>query len=224
MSKGSSSVRWLLLTIFLVAGCSNVGGEEPSESSVADPSLIPAVTDPDPIVLSLSLYVVSEAGAPDSSLSSQRTTEEVESIAAGMSGIWAQADIRFDPVIVHEIDIPADVLAAITTGRNTDPFFASAGQGFDVPDPGLINGFYVRAAGGVNGFTTSGSRVFFVVDEPSVHDERVSSHEVGHIFGLHHDLADSGNLMFSGTNGMNLTEQETEVARYGAQGMLDGQR
>jgi hypothetical protein len=87
--------------------------------------------------------------------------------------------------------------------------------------PGLINGFYVARAAGVNGFTPTGSTVFFVVDEPSVHDERVSSHEIGHILGLRHAADDAGRLMFSGTNGMTLTGQEEDVARYGAEGLVD---
>ena len=92
------------------------------------------------------------------------------------------------------------------------------------PPPGIVNGFYVREAAGVNGFAPTGRRIFFVVDEPSVHDERVSSHEVGHIFGLHHDLNNPGRLMFSGTNGTTLRPEEQAVARYIAQGLLDGAR
>ena len=57
-----------------------------------------------------------------------------------------------------------------------------------------------------------------------MHDRRVSSHEVGHILGLHHVLTDSNRLLFSGTNGMALTDEEAAVARYVAQGILDGVR
>ena len=57
-----------------------------------------------------------------------------------------------------------------------------------------------------------------------MHDERVSSHEIGHILGLRHANDDAGRLMFSGTNGMSLTVQEIEVARYGAEGLVDGTR
>jgi hypothetical protein len=68
------------------------------------------------------------------------------------------------------------------------------------------------------------SRVFFVVDEPSVNDRRVSSHKIGHILGLHHELFDQNRLMYSGTNGELLTDIEQAVARYGAQGIVDGVR
>ena len=57
-----------------------------------------------------------------------------------------------------------------------------------------------------------------------VFDRRVSSHEVGHILGLHHVLRDPDRLLFSGTNGMTLTEDEATVARYFAKGIIQGVR
>jgi hypothetical protein len=46
----------------------------------------------------------------------------------------------------------------------------------------------------------------------------------GSSVGLRHATDDAGRLMFSGTNGMALTGQEIEVARYGAEGLADGTR
>jgi len=174
--------------------------------------------------IALSLYLVVDAENAASELSTDRTAERLAQIAADVGGIWAQADITFDPITIDEIEVPSEVIEAIALRRDTGPFFDQVGLSFDVPDPGLVNGFYVSAAGGVNGFTPLGSRVFFVVDDPTVYDERVSSHELGHIFGLRHDLEDPDQLMFSGTNGMGLTNQEQEVARYGAEGLLESAR
>ena len=179
---------------------------------------------PDDIQLPVSLYVLTDADDPASALSSRRSTDEVEAIADNVQAIWRPAGVAFDPIHVETIAVPAEVLEAIAGSRDPNPFFDQVGQTFDVPDPGIINGFYVAGAAGVNGFTPIGSTVFFVVDEPSVHDERVSSHEIGHIFGLRHATDDAGRLMFSGTNGMTLTGQEIEVARYGAEGLTDGTR
>ena len=78
--------------------------------------------------------------------------------------------------------------------------------------------------GGTNGIAPFGARAFFVTDQPSVHSDRVSSHEIGHILGLYHTLADENRLMFPGTNGMLLTEEEIIVARYAAKGLLAGLR
>ena len=44
------------------------------------------------------------------------------------------------------------------------------------------------------------------------------------MMGLHHVLCDAGRLLFSGTNGMTLTEDEATVARYFARGILQGLR
>lgn len=173
------------------------------------------------IPLPMSLYVLTDANNPSSRLSSQRSVTEVELIAEGVQGIWQSADVQFSPVHVENVEVPADVLEAIIRSGDTTLFFDQVGQTFDIPEPGLINGFYVASAAGVNGFTPVGSTVFFVVDEPSVHDERVSSHEIGHILGLRHATDNAGRLMFSGSNGMTLIDQEVEVARYGADGLVE---
>ena len=78
--------------------------------------------------------------------------------------------------------------------------------------------------GGPNGINPFRSRSFFVIDEPTVFDRRVSSHEVGHILGLRHASGDPERLLFSGTNGMTLTENEATVAQYFAQGIIQSVR
>ncbi len=195
----------------------------PSSTLATDSPSAPAPETP--ITVPLSLYLMQDAAdAAGSSLSSQRSEDGLTLIGQNMGEVWAQANVIFDPITVATIAAPTDVLEAIALGLDTSRFFDQIGATFDVPDPSAVNGFYVRTAGRVNGFAPIGSRVFFVIDEPSVHDERVSSHEVGHIFGLHHQLEDPGTLMFSGTNGTVLTEDEIVVARYVAQGVLDGVR
>ena len=202
--------RWLLW-IFVLGGC--------AASTTASAAGTPVEIRP-PVVVPLSLHVLVDADDPASELSSGRTIEDLALIAVGMVDIWEQADVVFDPLTVHRVAVPAQVLEGIALG-DTSMFFQEFGQSFDVPDSEGIVGFYVREAFGVNGFTPPGSRAFFVVDEPTVHDERVSSHEVGHIFGLRHARNEQKRLMFSGTNGMTLDDAEQTVARYGAEGLLE---
>jgi len=207
-----SGVRHLIPFVLLLAACSS-------------PEAAAVVTDDgaEPIQLSMSLYVL-DAADGDATLSSQRELTEVEGIAKRINDIWAQAGIELSVETVTRIDVPAAVLADLAAG-DTSSFFQAAGDGgFTVPGAATINGFYVRQIGGANGMAPFGSRIFYVADEPTVHDERVSSHEIGHILGLHHDLEDNGRLMFSGTNGTDLTEDEITSARYAATGILDGVR
>jgi hypothetical protein len=184
-----------------------------------------AETTTSPISLSLSLYVVDEVGtSPSSELSSERDAASMMQMLERMQAIWDQAGIELVIHSVTRISAPSDALIDLSRG-DTSAFLSSLYEGsIEVPDPGALNGFYVRSLGRINGLTPFGTRVFFVTDEPSVHDERVSSHEIGHILGLHHETSDSGRLMFSGTNGMELADDEIGAARYAAQGIIDGLR
>jgi hypothetical protein len=177
----------------------------------------------DTVATPLSLYVVIDVDEGVPSHSSTRTEDDLREIAERVSEIWSVAGVIFDPVEVHTIEVPGPILRDLAVG-DPESFLAGAGREFEVPAPGMINGFYVAELFGVNGFAPAGTRAFFVVDRPTVHDERVSSHEIGHILGLHHDLDDPGRLMFGGTNGMSLTDTEIAVARYGVNGLLDAVR
>jgi len=207
-------VRFLILPLLLVASCAS-----------ASPTVISEGTEAtnEPIRIALSLYIVDEEGGnPNSDLSSQRDIVAIEQIVDQIRAIWEPADIEFSVTTIDRVDASADALSDLRRG-DTSGFLEGLYSGLIAPsEVGAINGFYVRSIGSINGIAPFGSRVFFVTDEPSVHDERVSSHEIGHILGLHHAIDDLDRLMFSGTNGMNLVEAEIQVARYNAEGIANG--
>ena len=210
-------MRLLIVTIALVASSCSLADAEVSETAI--------VEDPDPIAISMSLYVVDDESDPESSaMSSERETDELASIAQRIRGIWLEAGVDLTIRTITRITAPAAVLQQVARGETSGFVEAVVNGAISVPEPAIINGFYVRQVGSANGVTPLGTRIFFVTDSPSVLDERVSSHEIGHILGLHHTQQDAGRLMFSGTNGMSFTDQEVDVARYGAKGILDGNR
>jgi hypothetical protein len=209
-------VRFFVPLVLLLSACSTAGASNATSEVSPDDS---------PLAISMSLYILDEiGGGSDSQLSSQRNVGELEEIAELMNSIWAQAGVELRVETIARVDIPGDVLVDLAAGDTTS-FVDAATQGvFLVPGPGVINGFYLRRIGTANGLTPLGTRIFFVADEPTVNDERVSSHEIGHIFGLHHVLDNSSRLMFSGTNGTTLNTEEQTVARYSVTGILDGVR
>ena len=168
------------------------------------------------IVLPVVVYIIDDE---EDELSSARTAEEFEEIYDKANQIWGQANIRLTLEQVARLAVPQEIAEAVNLG-NYRPFFQHANGVIDPPSAGLIYAFYTQSIGGPNGIAPFGARAFFVMDTPSVHDERVTSHEIGHILGLHHTLEDNERLMYPGTNGMTLTEEEIVVARYVAMGML----
>lgn len=189
-------------------------------TATAVPPPTPDAAENDLIILPLSLYILDDAGGE---MTSSRDEAELRQIIERANQIWAQADIRLEIQTIQRLTVPDDVMAQVAV-RNFSPFFAAANRDLNIENPSLLNGFYAQEIGGVNGVAPSNTRTFFVTDQPSVHDERVTSHEIGHILGLHHVLTDPNRLLFSGTNGVELSPEEIVVARYNAQGILDGLR
>jgi len=213
----------LLIGVAVLFGCSLTGDSIPT---LVSPTSAPTATDVPQEVISLSIslfLLVDDQEKPDPEISTHRTQEDLREILEGMNNIWSQAGIRFELQIIESVEVPEAILRGMLAG-NLEPFFRELGDGITLPPPATINGFYIRSLGGPNGINPSRFRTFFVIDEPSVLDRRVSSHEVGHILGLLHVLDDPGRLLFSGTNGMALTEDEATAARYFAQGIIQGVR
>ena len=181
---------------------------------------IPAATPYAPIILPLTAYILDDSTGDRSS---QRTAEQLQEVYEKANAIWAPSGIIIDLQAVHRVSVPPNYLTAVSDSA-FEPFFSGINQDFSLPEPSLLNAFYAANIGGPNGITPFGTRTFFVTDFPSVHHERVTSHEIGHILGLHHVLDNAGRLMYSGTNGMGPSEEEIAVARYTAQGLLDGLR
>lgn len=192
-------------------------------------STLPPIETPTPqptITVSISLYRlvwVEPDGGSIEMLSSARTDEGLREILAGMNDVWSQAGIQFEARYVGPLDVPDDVAYGIAR-KNLEPFFTQRDDTFSLTDPAVINGVYAHFIGGPNGYSPVGETLFFVTDDPSVYDWRVSAHEVGHALGLDHVLTDGEHLLSPGTNGTLLEDWEVAIARQHAQALVDAER
>lgn len=200
-----------LLALFLASCASPVSA--PAPTVTAEPT---AVVYP-PITLPISVYILDDVAGE---FSSQRTEQEIQEMYAQVNEIWEPANIIFEVQQIERVEVPQELFEEMMLG-NFDSFFAAANsQTITLSNLSIVSGFYVNQLF-ANGIAPSGRRSFFVVDAPTVLDERVTAHEIGHVLGLHHELDDETHLMYSGTNGLFLTEEEIVAARYAAQGLLD---
>lgn len=235
--KGRGAVVLMILTVLAVACSSTLPTAAPTSdvstslpvssdttSSTSEGGNVADASDDSRPMITVPLTLYRLFDEDGGTAGTSRSTEEIEAIGELVNEIWAQADIRFDPLLVRDLEVPNSVLVPIVRGGEVAPLFDALSSTVAPQDPGILNGFFLSQAFGVNGFAPSGTRTFFVVDEPTVFDQRVTSHEIGHLFELHHEQIDAGRLMFSGTNGMVLTNEEQVVARYAAQGILDALR
>ena len=170
----------------------------------------------DLLTLPVTVYILDDE---EGVRSSARTADEMSEIFAKTNGIWSPAGIEIEVQAIHRVQVPSTSIQAIMD-QQFRTFFGAINSDFELPEPSALNAFYVSELGGPNGITP-GSGVFFVADEPSVHDERVTSHEIGHILGLYHTVDDTGRLMYPGTNGITLTDEESTVARYFARRIVE---
>ena len=87
-------------------------------------------------------------------------------------------------------------------------------QNFDLES---INVLLVGNLGGINGVSFGGLNTVAVADYTTVFDFRALAHEVGHSLGLSHVSKSSGQLMYQGANGFNISIEEIETARVGTE-------
>ncbi len=209
----------LLVGVIGLAACGGNQATPPSQNTAESPL--------EQINIGISMYLlVDDLEDPNLAVSSVRTEEELVAILERMNEIWGQANVRLELVALETLVVDRDVLEEVGAG-NIKAFFDRLGKSIQLnqtgSETGLISGFYTRSVGGPNGITPLGSRSYMVIDEPSVFDHRVSSHEVGHILGLRHTLGDRARLLYSGTNGMSLTPEEITLTRYVAMELLKSQ-
>jgi len=170
----------------------------------------------DYLLVPVRVHLLSAKDSP--AIQTTLTEKDITRIFGKMNGVWSQAGLHLylESLIREEANIQE---TSAESSRRTDrellalrPAQSKATNAFNI--------YYLKRMS-VNGFfsgaifvkdTASLRKVEGGIDEPL---PRVSSHELGHAFGLPH-RQDTTNLMASGTTGTWLNEEEINRARAAA--------
>jgi len=147
------------------------------------------------IILPVKAHIVKDLETGDIS---GRTKEDIEMRFGLANEIWKQAGLYLNltDVVVTETNYP--IRYNIVNSENFDKE--------------QINLLFVKDLGGSNGYALPNYKIVFVSDNTTVNDYRTLAHEIGHLIGLSHHI-DRSNLMFSGSNGSVLEEDQIITAR-----------
>ena len=178
-----------------------------------------APTSRENITIPITIYILEDE---DGRFSSERTKTDVELLIGRSNEIWSnQANIVLELAALEKVAVPTSLLRAVSR-RQFRTFWDTINRGgTEIKRRSTpVWGFYVRGLGGINGVQPTNSRAFFVADDPTVMSHRTTAHEIGHLLRLYHDT-NARRLMFSGSNGTEISEEEKVVARYVVLGMLN---
>ena len=202
-------LRWYglrLVAVIALAGLLYISGIYQSivfhRTPVRVQETLPATVEAQNIDVSLRVVVFGSAG----SLGSERDEGNVRQLVENASALWKQASITLatDEIVFAQVD-DSDIESFVEYPVALTNIFVD--QSFSG-----IHVFLLEGLSGLNGISFTGSRTVAVADFTTVLDYRTLAHEIGHILHLSH-TADRNDLLYSGTNGMNLSIEEISTAR-----------
>jgi len=183
----------MILALFVVAGFLYF-------TNFADDS-----SDSEDIIISVTAHILND---PEDLISSKRDEKNILELFESVNEIWSQARIKVEVKEVIIDNVASDIISKIY-GREGE--ISSLLRSFDEESFNAVFASNID----VNGVAFVGLDFFMVNDRTTVHDFRAASHEIGHLLGLQH-VPERNMLMFQGSNGMLLSEEEIEFARQNA--------
>ncbi len=148
--------------------------------------------------------LIAEAGGKQSI----RSSRSLQGLMEEANRIWRQAGIMFAVTDIAYTNIEPDTLHDAVNGS---PSGLASVEGYE---PDKINLLFVpEIPGGLNGISFPSYRAALIADSTTANSYRTVAHELGHILRLRHSPYPE-RLMYTGTNGELLAEEEISFARF----------
>ncbi len=157
------------------------------------------------IEIPIALHIVDDGTVQ---YTSTRDTNNIQDLIDKANQLWEQANIQFTIEKIDVVTIENKDFSKVFSGE-----VAGVTQRDDFVE-GRINGYFANYIN-ANGVAFPPQGLFVIADVTTVNDFRTTAHELGHLLGLHHTTART-DLMFKGSNGEFLSEDEITTARRNA--------
>lgn len=203
IARGAIALLFIFATIYLFGGVHEYFSFQETPQTAQAPAFESQLTNAETLTLPVEVYILNGGDQ-----GSTRTVEDVRDLVADADEIWNQAAIDLTLSDIQIIEASDEEIQNFLNDPTSIASEVEVGNTESQP----VKIVLTRTLSGINGVAFGGLDTVAVADYTTYLDFRVLAHEIGHVLSLDHDNNRSS-LMYQGSRGMTLTDEEINQAR-----------